>query len=215
MPTTLSPPAQSNLLSPLPRRFNDPQPSPLTELESPMNEEQDPLEEGSGLSYPPTIVPEGPEPQQYRFKLPAAPKGYSFRPILPANQEVWVDISFVAGRYYPGLFNARLLRPLLNADLPAKLENGGSSNPYLGRNLHSLNSLNGLEPGHLNCIEPTYWQPSRSEMVTQADRQARLVCHRHWNGEAAAIAEEQAANQSWPEMPPSSQQSRMMTPLRT
>jgi hypothetical protein len=37
----------------------------------------------------------------YGSYMPAAPPGYTFNRITPAEEEIQIDIEFVAGRYYP------------------------------------------------------------------------------------------------------------------
>jgi len=100
------------------------------------------------------------------FPLPEAPEGFKFRPILKPGLELVVDLTWIAGRYYPGL----LKHKLLDRYVERALISGGMQ----------LWALEGLMPGYYNTMDPVKWRPTRSSMVREADRDARAGLEEHW-----------------------------------
>ncbi|KAI0923919.1 hypothetical protein AcV5_009324 [Taiwanofungus camphoratus] len=96
-----------------------------------------------------------------------APKGFKFRPILPPGHEVVLSLSLISGRYYPHLFQHPLMVPTVKRALEVPLEHGGL---YEHRHLWAME---GLLPGVHQSMDPTYWKPSRSVMLKEADADAR------------------------------------------
>ena len=138
-----------------------------------MDEDADELNEGI-LSAPPAVIGEGFFPGQFRFPLLSDPD----------KSEACVNISFLAGRYYPGLTE----RPLLKPYLPSSLSGAQNSSPrktledpHIKEMQNYLSSLAGLSPGHINSMEAQYWRQSRLAMVKDADWDARVSCHKYWN----------------------------------
>ncbi|KAG1770685.1 hypothetical protein EDD22DRAFT_865505 [Suillus occidentalis] len=93
------------------------------------------------------------------FPLPKAPDGFKFRPILKPGHEIVVDLTWIAGRYYPGLLEHRLLDRHVERALAA----GGTQ----------LWALEGLTAGCYNAMDPTKWKPTRLAMVREATHDAR------------------------------------------
>lgn len=100
------------------------------------------------------------------FSLPEAPEGFKFRPILKPGTELVVDLTWIAGRYYPGL----LKHKLLDRHVERALASGEMQ----------LWALEGLTPGYYNAMDPTRWKATRSLMVREADREARAGLEAHW-----------------------------------
>ncbi|KAG1719308.1 uncharacterized protein EDB91DRAFT_1181582, partial [Suillus paluster] len=100
------------------------------------------------------------------FVLPKAPDGFKFRPIMKPGTEIVVDLTWIAGRYYPGLLEHRLLDRHVERALAA----GGTQ----------LWALEGLTAGCYNAMDPTKWKPTRTAMVREADSGARVALEAHW-----------------------------------
>ena len=100
------------------------------------------------------------------FPLPEAPDGFKFRPILKPDTELIVDLTWIAGRYYPGL----LKHKLLDRHVERAFASGGVQ----------LWALEGLTPGYYNTMDPTKWRATRSLMVREANHEARTGLERHW-----------------------------------
>ncbi|KAG2365013.1 hypothetical protein BDR07DRAFT_1459321 [Suillus spraguei] len=100
------------------------------------------------------------------FPLPKAPDGFKFRPVLKPGHEIVVDLTWIAGRYYPGLLEHRLLDRHVERALAA----GGTQ----------LWALEGLTAGCYNAMDPTKWKSSRSAMVREASHDARVGLEEHW-----------------------------------
>ncbi|KAG1795158.1 uncharacterized protein HD556DRAFT_1235927 [Suillus plorans] len=100
------------------------------------------------------------------FPLPKAPDGFKFRPILKPGHEIVVDLTWIAGRYYPGLLEHRLLDRHVERALTA----GGTQ----------LWALEGLTAGCYNAMDPTKWKPTRTAMVREASHDARVGLEEHW-----------------------------------
>jgi hypothetical protein len=105
-------------------------------------------------------------PVLYAFPLPKAPDGFKFRPILKPGYEIVVDLTWIAGRYYPGLLEHQLLDRHVERALAA----GGTQ----------LWALEGLTAGCYNAMDPTKWKPTRTAMVREASHDARVGLEEHW-----------------------------------
>jgi len=80
--------------------------------------------------------------------------------------EIIVDLTWIAGRYYPGL----LKHKLLDRHVERALASGGVQ----------LWALEGLTPGYFNAMDPMRWKALRTTMVREADREARAGLEEHW-----------------------------------
>ncbi|OJA08512.1 hypothetical protein AZE42_09195 [Rhizopogon vesiculosus] len=124
------------------------------------------------------------------FPLPEAPEGFKFRPILKPNTELIVDLTWIAGRYYPGL----LKHKLLDRHVERALASGGMQ----------LWALEGLTPGYYNAMDPTKWRATRTLMVREADREARVGLEKHWENKEKERREAKLIEDSFlPPVPPS------------
>lgn len=102
---------------------------------------------------PPTVQQSHP-PCSY-YTLPEAPTGYFFRPILSEGYEAVLSLSFISGRYYPGILSHPLLEKYVeNVEGDDKL------------NLWALESLSA---GFHNSVDPCDYKSSRMKMVEDAD----------------------------------------------
>jgi len=152
-------------------------------------------EDEAALSYPASTVAEGNQPGEYRFKLPPPPNGYKFRPVLAQDQEVWMDISYLAGRYYPNLLDSPLFK-LTNFGSDTQMRNGITSidpstlslssglingfQTQTNDSLSTIESLSALAPGYTNAVEAVLFKPSRYALIHYADQQARMILHSNW-----------------------------------
>ncbi|THH16972.1 hypothetical protein EW146_g3760 [Bondarzewia mesenterica] len=108
------------------------------------------------------------------YPLPNAPRGFKFRPILTPGCQVVVTVTLISGRYYPGLFQHPLLAPLARSL---------KQDPRLcfhDETSHQLLSLEGLNPGYFNAVDPGRWKESRKAMVTEADKEKRADLWEIW-----------------------------------
>lgn len=112
-------------------------------------------------------------PAEYKYRLPPAPLGYRFRPILPKGHEAVVSLSLISGRYYPEVLAHPLLGPTLQEAIANPLEQGG----LLESN--NLWALEGLSAGYYNSVDPTVYKTSRAKMVEDADRTAARELEEH------------------------------------
>ncbi|KAG1765717.1 hypothetical protein EV702DRAFT_1151416 [Suillus placidus] len=100
------------------------------------------------------------------FPLPKPPDGFKFRPILKPGYEIVVDLMWIAGRYYPGILEHRLLDRHVERALAA----GGTQ----------LWALEGLTAGCYNAMDPTKWKPTRKAMVREASHDAWVGVEERW-----------------------------------
>ncbi|KAG0709404.1 hypothetical protein DFH29DRAFT_229175 [Suillus ampliporus] len=122
------------------------------------------------------------------FPLPKAPDGFKFRPIMKPGTEIVVDLTWIAGRYYPGLLEHRLLDRHVERALAA----GGTQ----------LWALEGLTAGCYNAMDPTKWKPTRTAMVREADNNARVALEEHWKNKEKERREAKLLEESYlPPMP--------------
>ncbi|KAG2128579.1 hypothetical protein DEU56DRAFT_741948 [Suillus clintonianus] len=121
------------------------------------------------------------------FPLPKAPDGFKFRPILKPGHEIVVDLTWIAGRYYPGLLEHRLLDRHVERALAA----GGTQ----------LWALEGLTAGCYNAMDPTRWKATRSAMVREANNDARVGLEEHWKNKEKERQEAKLLEESF--LPPS------------
>ncbi|KAF8239404.1 hypothetical protein L208DRAFT_1237893 [Tricholoma matsutake] len=112
-------------------------------------------------------------PAEHKFKLPQAPNGYRFRPILPIGHEAVISLSLISGRYYASVLSHPLLEPTLQEAIANPLEHGG----LLESN--NLWALEGLSAGYYNSVDPTVYKTSRAKMVEDADRTAARELEEH------------------------------------
>lgn len=104
----------------------------------------------------------------FSFPLPKPPDGYKFRPIMNTGSEIVLDVSLIAGRYYPELLKHPLLQNTL-ADV----------NP---NDTHvSQLALCGLLPGAMNSMECVDWVSTRIGMIQHADATAYEDLLQHWH----------------------------------
>jgi hypothetical protein len=120
------------------------------------------------------------------FPLPEAPDGFKFRPILKPDTELIVDLTWIAGRYYPGL----LKHKLLDRHVERAFTSGGVQ----------LWALEGLTPGYYNTMDPTKWRATRSLMVREANHEARTGLERHWEDKERECREAKLLEESF--LPP-------------
>ncbi|KAG1740070.1 hypothetical protein EDB19DRAFT_1710115 [Suillus lakei] len=124
------------------------------------------------------------------FPLPKAPDGFKFRPILKPGHEIVVDLTWIAGRYYPGLLEHRLLDRHVERALAA----GGTQ----------LWALEGLTAGCYNAMDPTKWKPTRTAMVREANHDARVGLEEHWKNKEKERQEAKLLEGAFlPPLPPS------------
>lgn len=126
------------------------------------------------LSHPPNSV---------RYPMPAAPRGFKFRPILPPRHESVISLTLISGRYYPCL----LAHPLLEATVEraltdAALDPGPSDSEHLW-------ALEGLSPGYYNSVDPEQYKKDRLQMMKYADKEARAGLEQHWRERAREKAQ--------------------------
>jgi hypothetical protein len=121
------------------------------------------------------------------FPLPEAPEGFKFRSILKPGTEIIVDLTWIAGRYYPGLLKHRLL----DRHVERALASGGVQ----------LWALEGLTPGYFNAMDPTRWKALRTTMVREADREARAGLEEHWENKEKERRDAELLEKSF--LPPS------------
>jgi hypothetical protein len=107
-------------------------------------------------------------PRKRSLPLPPAPNGYRFRPIIQEGFEAVVDITLLAGRYYPRILDNPLMLPFV-----------AQSDPSFASN-RALWALEGLEAGVHNSVDPTIWRPSRVSMMKDADKVARDDLVQFW-----------------------------------
>ncbi|KAK0489192.1 hypothetical protein IW261DRAFT_1443649 [Armillaria novae-zelandiae] len=88
------------------------------------------------------------------YLLPEAPEGYYFRPILKDGFEMTISLTMISGRYYPGILSHHLLKDI---------------DDTTGRNKH-LWSLEGLNAGYVNSVDPTKYKIDRMQMIRDADQ---------------------------------------------
>jgi hypothetical protein len=103
------------------------------------------------------------------YIMPQAPKGYRFRPILRAGCEAVLNLSLIAGRYYPRIIGHPLLAPKFTQELSASK---WDLNEKQRTDIMSAMSLEGLSAGHYNAVDPQYHKKSRAQMLDDAERGA-------------------------------------------
>ena len=107
-------------------------------------------------------------PNHPPYSLPRPPRGYKFRQILKPGYEIVLDVSFIAGRYYPDL----LLHPLLRKTLA----DTNSDNVRVPQ----LTALCGILAGSMNSMECVDWHATRLAMLKSADLKAQEDLQQHW-----------------------------------
>ncbi|KAF8074836.1 hypothetical protein FPV67DRAFT_1575013 [Lyophyllum atratum] len=115
------------------------------------------------IPKPPLPISQLSHPATPHYRLPEAPDGYVFRPILAEGHEATLSLSFISGRYYPRI----LSHPLLETTLRAALTNPVAKGGLLESN--NLWALEGLAAGYFNSVEPIQYKTSRPKMVEDAD----------------------------------------------
>ncbi|KZO97007.1 hypothetical protein CALVIDRAFT_536474 [Calocera viscosa TUFC12733] len=103
-----------------------------------------------------------PHPVQTKYPWPPAPSGFKFRPLLAKDEELYVNISCLAGRYYPTIFFKQLLSGMHNMD---KSKNDVGTPQLL--------SLAGLMPGHVYPTKCEKHYRDRATMLVTAEEQAK------------------------------------------
>ncbi|EJT98703.1 hypothetical protein DACRYDRAFT_24285 [Dacryopinax primogenitus] len=116
-------------------------------------------------------VPAG-VPTQYPW--PPAPSGFKFRPLLAKDEELYINISCLAGRYYPTIFFKQLL--VGRHDL-TKTSNGISTPQLL--------SMAGFMPGYVYAALCEKYNHDRSAMVVSAEEESKEVLSAIWSGDNA------------------------------
>jgi len=107
-------------------------------------------------------------PAQYPW--PPAPSGFKFRPLLARDEELYVNISCLAGRYYPTI----LFKQLLNGRHDVAKTKNGVSTPQ-------LLSLGGFMPGYVYAAECTKHYRDREAMLVTAEDEAREALTFAWD----------------------------------
>ncbi|KAJ3543210.1 hypothetical protein NMY22_g3221 [Coprinellus aureogranulatus] len=110
-------------------------------------------------------APPQPSPPSH-YIMPQAPKGYRFRPILKAGYEAVLNLSLIAGRYYPRITGHPLLAPKF---LQEWSESKWDMNEKGRSDLLGLMSLEGLAAGHYNAVDPQFHKKSRVQMLEDAE----------------------------------------------
>lgn len=123
------------------------------------------------------------------YSLPEPPPGFKFRPILKSGYELILDVTFIAGRYYSGLFKHTLLKEALDDPNTNEVK------------IDQLRSLVGLISGANNSMECTEWTATRASMFQAADTTAHQDLLNHWRRDTAPLVIEQ--NQGQPQAGPS------------
>ncbi|KAG7445019.1 uncharacterized protein BT62DRAFT_970236 [Guyanagaster necrorhizus] len=100
------------------------------------------------------------------YLLPEAPEGYYFRPILKDGYEMTISLTMISGRYYPKILTHHLLKDIVHEAI------GCDAKTSLERNKH-LWSLEGLNAGYVNSVDPTKYKIDRTQMIRDADRVSR------------------------------------------
>ncbi|KAK0214792.1 hypothetical protein IW262DRAFT_1277891 [Armillaria fumosa] len=111
------------------------------------------------------------------YLLPEAPEGYYFRPILKDGFEMTISLTMISGRYYPGILSHHLLKDIVLEAIAKESEanmNGEKKDDTTGRNKH-LWSLEGLNAGYVNSVDPTKYKIDRMQMIRDADEITRDI----------------------------------------
>ncbi|PBK99726.1 hypothetical protein ARMGADRAFT_985610 [Armillaria gallica] len=111
------------------------------------------------------------------YLLPEAPEGYYFRPILKDGYEMTISLTMISGRYYPGILSHHLLKDIVLEAIAKESEanmNGEKKDDTTGRNKH-LWSLEGLNAGYVNSVDPTKYKIDRMQMIRDADQGTRDI----------------------------------------
>lgn len=119
---------------------------------------------GQAGYQPPNNVPPATSEDLIGDKLPQAPKGYRFRPILMPGFEFVGAMGLISGRYYPRILDHPRLRPRVTAALSTPTET------QLG--FDNLWALEGLSGGFFNSVDPFRYKPNRVAMMQDADAEA-------------------------------------------
>ncbi|KIJ55353.1 hypothetical protein M422DRAFT_41343 [Sphaerobolus stellatus SS14] len=102
------------------------------------------------------------------YPLPSAPPGCKFHPITLTGYEMVLDVSMIAGRYYPGLWDDPLLHDTLHSPKPDEAR------------VPQLQALYGLTPGAFNSVECVSWANTRKNMIRLANEAAREDLEKSW-----------------------------------
>ncbi|KAK0202550.1 hypothetical protein DFS33DRAFT_1341073 [Desarmillaria ectypa] len=109
------------------------------------------------------------------YILPEAPEGYYFRPILKDGYEMTISLTMISGRYYPRILSHHLLKDIVREAIECEANtNREKKDDTIGRNKH-LWSLEGLNAGYVNSVDPTKYKIDRMQMIRDADRVSREI----------------------------------------
>jgi Transcription-silencing protein Clr2 len=109
------------------------------------------------------------------FPLPSAPLGYTLRPLLPPYSEIALPVHFIAGRYYPDIFQWQGSAPVL-PQVPRDISPLGLAAAAETRGVAVL-SLCALAPGRFNravCVDIRL--DSRTRMIEESAHPAKCNC---------------------------------------
>jgi len=120
------------------------------------------------------------------FPLPPAPPGYILRPLLPVGSELPIPVSFMAGRYYPDLFD--WLPADIAPQIPPAYDNAFGLEALAFTPKAHLLSLCGLAPGRFNhAVGKDVQLANRTKMIHGAAMAARQALEKEFDDQQIDI----------------------------